>query len=979
VAVRKVAKRSTTSKTKSQRPASRKVWRVEVATRTDLPDPVGATVLSDIAELGIPGVKDVRFVRVFFIEMTDDTQRIRRVASELLSDAIVDVWKVDAHVLSAGRGKSVIEVARKPGVMDPTEASTLAGIRDMGLSARSVHTARRYILTGSLKRKPLELIAQKILANASIEEYFLNASAPSERPAAKPYRFRLRTVDLLSAEDDELMNINRRMSLYLDLNEMREIQKHFAGLKRNPTDVELEALAQTWSEHCVHKTFRSTVRMDGEVIQNLLRSTVMRVTRELDKPWCVSVFVDNAGVMTFDENHHVCFKVETHNHPSAIEPYGGSATGIGGVIRDPMGTGLGAKPIANTDIFCFAPPDMPYEDVPAGALHPKRVMRGVVAGVRDYGNRMGIPTVNGAVYFDERFVGNPLVYCGNVGLLPVGKVEKKAKKGDLVVVVGGRTGRDGIHGATFSSAELTEESETVSSGAVQIGNPIEEKRMLDVLMKARDLGLYTAVHDCGAGGLSGAVGELGEELGVEVHLDRVPLKYQGLAYWEIWVSEAQERMVISVPRKHEKKILDLFASEDVEATVIGSLTGRKRLELFYQGNPVADLSMDFLHHGVPLPEREATWTRPVHPEPKLPKKPDLGKALKTILSDYNVASKEWIIRQYDHEVQGASCIKSLVGVANDGPGDAAVLCPIPGSHRGIILSVGLNPRYADIDPYWMVASAIDEALRNLVAVGGDLEQVAILDNTCWGNTDKPEILGGLVRAAKACYDVAKVYGTPFISGKDSLNNEYATASGTISIPGCLLISAIGVMPDVTRAVTMDFKHTDNLIYLVGLTHNELGGSQYFAHLPDGKWVGNDVPQLDPEAGRDILRKVAKLTAAGLVRAAHDLSEGGLAVALAEMAFAGGLGCRVDLRMVPKRGLIEDDSVLLFSESNSRLLLEVLPENAERVEKMLAGVPHAQIGHVTLTGRVQAIGHSGRSVIDEDIAELKEAWQKPLRW
>ena len=981
MAVRKKATEASESRSaRATTPSEgRKVWRVEVATRADLTDPVGLNVVSDVAELGVTGVTGVRFGRVFFVEMRA-RRDIERVARELLADPVVDVWQVDGHVLEAGAGQSVIEVARKPGVMDPTEASALAGIGDMGLRARSVHTARRYLFTGELSPDQLKLIAEKILANGSIEEYVINADVSAERKSAEPYVFARREVPIRGLSDTALAEISRKGQLYLNLTEMRVIRKHFAELGREPTDVELESLAQTWSEHCVHKTFRGRIELDGQVIDNLLKSTIMRATRELAKPWCVSVFKDNAGVIEFDENFHVCFKVETHNHPSAIEPYGGAATGIGGVIRDPMGTGLGAKPVANTDVFCFAPPDMPYDQVPPGALHPKRVMKGVVAGVRDYGNRMGIPTVNGAVHFDPRFVGNPLVYCGNVGLLPVDRVDKEPREGDLVVVVGGRTGRDGIHGATFSSAELTEESETVSSGAVQIGNPIEEKRMVDVLTVARDRGLYDAIHDCGAGGLSGAVGELGAELGVEVHLDRVPLKYEGLAYWEIWVSEAQERMVVSVPPENEKEILDLFASEDVEATVIGKLTGRRRLELFYQGHQVADLSMEFLHEGVPMPNLAATWTRPTHTEPDLRGSRKLGELLKQILGDYNVASKEWIIRQYDHEVQGASAVKPLVGVRCDGPGDAAVLAPVAGSRRGIILSCGLNPRYSDIDPYWMAASAIDEALRNQIAVGGSLERVAILDNSCWGNVGKPEVLGGLVRAAQACYDFAKAYGTPFISGKDSLNNEYATARETISIPGCMLISAIGVMPDVTRAVTMDLKQAGNVLYLVGLTKEELGGSQFFAHLAGGH-VGNSVPEVDPELAPAVLRKVAALTQAGLVRAAHDLSEGGLAVAAAEMAFAGGLGCQINLRAVPKRGVIpmDRDEVLLFAESNSRLLLEVTPEDAEQVEKMLAGVPFAQVGRVLQGGRFRVTGSRGRVILDEDILELKEAWQEPLRW
>ncbi|HUV38408.1 MAG TPA: phosphoribosylformylglycinamidine synthase subunit PurL, partial [Planctomycetota bacterium] len=719
------------------------------------------------------------------------------------------------------------------------------------------------------------------------------------------------------------------------------------------------------------------IEYEGETIDNLLKHTVVRVTEELDKPWCVSVFKDNAGVIRFTEKNHVCFKVETHNHPSAIEPYGGAGTGIGGVIRDPMGTGMGAKPIANTDVFCFGRPDMKREDVPKGALHPKRVMKGVVAGVRDYGNRMGIPTVNGAVLFDDRFVGNPLVYCGNLGLIPVGMDRKRARKGDLIIVVGGRTGRDGIHGATFSSAELTQESETVSSGAVQVGNPIVEKKMLDVLLTARDRGLYTCITDCGAGGLSSAVGEMGEHLGAEVHLERVPLKYKGLAYWEIWISEAQERMVIAVPPKNEKEVLRLFRSENVEATTLGRFTGTKRLVLHYRGHKVCDLDMKFLHDGCPRKEIRAVWKPPRHEEPLyLPDKTDFGDDLRAILGSLNVASKEWVVRQYDHEVQGASAVKPLVGVHDDGPGDAAVLAPNRDDTRGIVLSNGINPGYSDIDPYWMAASAIDEALRQIIAVGGDLEQVALLDNFCWGNVDKPEVVGALVRAALACYDMAKVFGTPFISGKDSMNNEFRTEQGTISIPHTLLISAVGVIDDVTRCVTMDLKTAGNPVYILGETRNELGASEYFKLLGA---IGNNVPKVDARVAKRTMKALARATRKGLVRAAHDLSEGGLAVAAAEMAFAGALGLALDLAKLPVAKDVRRDDVRLFSQSNSRFLVEVERGRETDFEKLMKNVACARLGEVAATGRLVVKGTGGRTVIDADVAELKDAWKAPLAW
>jgi len=770
------------------------------------------------------------------------------------------------------------------------------------------------------------------------------------------------------------MAISRRGGLSLNLEEMQKIKAYFRGIGRNPTDVELETLAQTWSEHCVHKTLRGLIRMDGELIDNLLKSTIMRVTGELARPWCLSVFKDNAGVIAFDESWAVCFKVETHNHPSAIEPYGGANTGIGGVIRDPMGTGMGAKPIANTDVFCFAPLDYPAGKLPQGVLHPKRIMKGVVAGVRDYGNRMGIPTVNGAILFDERYLGNPLVYCGNVGLLPLTGVEKAARAGDLIYVIGGRTGRDGIHGATFSSVELTEDSESVSSGAVQIGNAIEEKKMVDVILQARDLGCYSAITDCGAGGLSSAVGEMGERIGAEVDLSRVPLKYEGLTYTEIWISEAQERMVLAVRPEKAAELERLCRSEDVEATRIGEFKPTGRLRLTYEGVEVCDLDMGFLHGGVPRLEREASWTRPAVTKVKaadLLKDP--GGDLKRLLASPDVASKEWVVRQYDHEVQGGSVLKPLVG-PGEGPGDGAVLCPVLDSERAIVLACGICPRYGDLDPYRMGASAVDEAVRNAVACGADPERLALLDNFCWGNTDRPEVLGSLVLAARGAADAARAHGTPFISGKDSLNNEYRVGDKTISIPGTLLISALGVIDDWYAAKSIDLKKAGDALYLVGFTRDEMGGSQFLRLY---RKLGDTVPEVELDLAPLVARGVARAVAAGMLRACHDLSDGGLAVALAEMIIAGRLGAQIDLASVQCEGAL-DEATVLFSESNSRFLAEVEPAKEQAfVEAMGHDVPVRRIGAVIAEPALRVIDRTNKALIDEKAEALAQAWRSGL--
>ena len=951
-------------------------WKIEVRNKPGVPDALGLGLKKDIEDLGISGVTSVGTVQVYTIDGDFGEQDIRSIGERLLTDPVTQEFSLaDEGGPKSTRGELVVEVGFNPGVMDPVEQSARKGISDLGLKGLdSIRTAKKYFISGRVSDEQLDRITEKLLMNPVIQHVVREKEA-AHVPEAE-YTFHVKYVNIESADDEELMRLSIQGQLYLDLTEMRAIRDYYKRLGRKPTDIELETLAQTWSEHCVHKTFRGIFDYNGEIIDNLLKRTVMRVTQELKKPWCVSVFEDNAGIIEFDEKYDLCFKVETHNHPSAIEPYGGAGTGIGGVIRDPLGTGLGAKPVLNTDVFCFGPPDMPHEKVPKGVLHPKRVFKGVVGGVRDYGNRMGIPTANGAVLFDERYLGNPLVYCGTIGILPKECSRKEVRSGDKIVVVGGRTGRDGIHGVTFASAELTEESEVISSGAVQIGNPITEKKMVDTLLQARDRGLYKAITDCGGGGLSSAVGEMGSTVGARVRLEKVPLKYKGLSYTEIWISEAQERMVVSVDPKKIDEIMSVFESEDVEATVIGEFTDTKRLQLTYEGETVADLDMEFLHHGVPRPQRKARWSPPTHPEPDFEDPGDLTPYVMEILSAWNVCSKEWVIRQYDHEVQGGSVLKPLLGIDNDGPGDACVFRPVLASNRGVIVSNGINPKYGDIDPYHMAASGIDEALRGIVAVGGNLERIALLDNFCWGNTDDPEKLGALVRAAQACYDTAVGYGTPFISGKDSLNNEFTDGERNISIPHTLLISAMGVMDDVTKAVSMDAKGGGNLIYVVGTTKQEMGGSHYYSVRG---YIGNSVPRVDPVDGKKVMDAVSRAIAGELVRACHDCSEGGIGVAAAEMAFAGGLGMEITLAEVPMEDTRDRNDVILFSESNSRFVVEVSQENRKAFERTMADVPHACVGRVTDTGEFRVFGLKGQPVVTAPVKELKEAWQKPLRW
>ncbi|MDA0834148.1 MAG: phosphoribosylformylglycinamidine synthase subunit PurL [Planctomycetota bacterium] len=973
------------------------LWDIEIKPAPHQPDREGRRLLGEAQSLGLNSLRDIRTAKSFLVEGDLDAAEIERAARTLLVDQVVEVFSTHAlngnttQVTSDKGGNKLIHILFKPGVTDNVAQSTLQALQGHDLHADRVATCRRYWFNADANPDELRRFGEKVLSNAAIELIVEGPLHLDSLSIGHPYAFVLNTIPLLSMNTDELVKLSREGQLALQKDEMLAIQAYFREQGREPTDIELETIAQTWSEHCSHKTLAGRIRYredDRETLfTNMLKETVFAATMTLREQagaddWCVSVFRDNAGVVKFNDDFDVCMKVETHNHPSAIEPYGGANTGLGGVIRDPLGTGLGAKPVCNTDVFCFAPPTMSANELPPGVLHPKAVLSGVVAGVRDYGNRMGIPTVNGSIFFDERYLGNPLVYCGNVAMIPVGKSQKQANPGDYIVSVGGRTGRDGIHGATFSSIELTHESEEISGGSVQIGNAITEKMVLDAVLTARDLGLYSAITDCGAGGFSSAVGEMGEETGAEVWLEKAPLKYDGLSYTEIWISEAQERMILAVPPHQWDKLHQVCADEGVEATIIGQFTDTKRLVLKYDSHQVGDVSMAFLHDGRPKTVRDAVYRIPAE-RPLTKPTSKIGSYesdLKKILGSGNVCSKEWVIRQYDHEVQAGSVVKPLVGVNDDGPSDAAVVQPLLNSKRGLVISNGMNPKFGDLDPYWMAASAIDEAIRNCVAVGADPQCIAILDNFCWGNTDRPETLGSLVRAALACRDFAVAYRTPFISGKDSLNNEftYIDAEGkkqTVAIPASLLISALGQIENVASAVTMDFKEPGNLIYLVGTTYDELGGS----HWADIQGViGGTVPRVRPESAMLLYRQIHELIKAGLVRSCHDLSEGGLAVSLAESAFAGGYGATCDLGTVPTEGDLDDIS-RLFSESNSRLILEIKPEDPQRVDEMLSNIPHAAIGVVSDKPRLTVLGLNEQIIIDQAIDDLKTAWQKPLTW
>jgi phosphoribosylformylglycinamidine (FGAM) synthase-like enzyme/phosphoribosylformylglycinamidine (FGAM) synthase PurS component len=976
--------------------ASTRVHRFEVWPLASVGDPRGEATKAEAGRLGIVA-KGVRTARVYLIQADLTAGQVERVGRALLTNPVVDDTRVG--VTACGAGVQTVEVMPLPGVMDPAAQTVEDAVREL-TGVQEVHavTGVRYDFEG-VTRAQADEIAARLLFNPAIQGVHTSAYVPGAFPVPRAADQTLRRVALRELSDEQLTKLSRDAHLFLSLEEMQALRAEYQRVGREPTDIELETLAQTWSEHCVHKTLKSrivyretatgagtgagagvalagasgssghgikwegrpghVVNADGSVtIDNLLKRTVAAATHELiaeGVDWTLSVFKDNSGVIRFDETHAVCIKVETHNHPSAIEPYGGAATGVGGCIRDVIATGLGAQPIANTDVFCVGYPDdwqesrgnaafdagslsrregTPYA-LPKGVLHPRRVLSRVVDGVRDYGNRMGIPTVNGAVYFDNRYVGNPLVFCGCIGLMRADMVHGGAKPGDRIIALGGRTGRDGIHGATFSSAELTDTHADEFSHAVQIGNAIEEKRTLDAIMRARDSEggpLYHGMTDCGAGGFSSAVGEMGSKLGAEVHLDRAPLKYAGLRYDEIWISESQERFVLAVPAANVPALQKICDEEGVLLADLGHFgTPNADLILNFRGEEVGRLSMHFLHEGIPMPTREAVWN-PVLVAPASSRcwsaasapesRPtasianslasttpastpagsrchqegtDLRTRLLQLLAHPNIASKRWIVRQYDHEVRGNTVVKPLVGPGGIGPGDATVIQPVPGSKQGLAIGCGMAVHLGDVqnggDPYEAALAAVDECVRNLVCVGADPDRIAILDNFCWPSCGKPENLASLVRAAEGCYDAAKAYRTPFVSGKDSLNNQLRLADGrVIEIPPTLLITGMGVLGDVSRCVTMDLKARTHGPAL-SLQDRDLfllrSGS--IGHPLTGHF---DALRMNRLAAQFLSLLIQR----GFVAAVHDVSEGGLLTAVAEMLIASSdsIGAEIDV-------------------------------------------------------------------------------------
>ncbi|MCX6692074.1 MAG: AIR synthase-related protein [Methanoregula sp.] len=895
-----------------------------------------------------------------------------------------------------------IEVGFLPGVTDNVGTTAKQTIEDFFsfrfLDGESVTSSQLFFVRGALSPDSVQELAST-LANPLVNrvhirtrrEYGSRGMDPvvpsvhlNEIPTAETVDLDLDDANLARLGKEGIPDAatgQRRGPLALDLAQLHTIRNYFKKKGRKPTDVELESLAQTWSEHCKHTIFASA--MDDDIPQGLYKSCIQAATNKIrkekgKKDICVSVFSDNSGAIIFDETYLVTHKVETHNSPSALDPFGGALTGIVGVNRDTIGFGLGAKPCLNYYGYCVGDPDTDPKLFRGKnrlnpILSPRQILDGVVRGVGVGGNCSGIATPQGWCCFHDRYTGKPLVFAGTVGVMPrehKGRKlsEKRAKAGDLIVMVGGRVGKDGIHGATFSSEPLDPASPVT---AVQIGDPITQKKLSDVIVKeARDPGLYRSITDNGAGGLSCSVAEMAKECnGCHVALDKVPLKYPGMAPWEIWISESQERMTLAIPKENLNAFLDLVQRREVEATVIGTFTDTGKCVVECHGDVVMDVDLDFLHDGLPKKHLKTTFTQKTYPEPDPACPARLDETLLSLLQRKNICSKEFISIQYDHTVQGGHVLGPVQGKGRV-QAAASLTKVVPGSKKGVGLSQGLFPSYSEIDPYRMAAAGIDTAIRGLIAIGIPLDQIALLDNFCWCSSDNPERLGQLKRAAQGCYDVATAFGTPFISGKDSMFNDFSGFDAKsnpvkISVPPTLLISSIGIHPDVISAVSMDAKFEGDLIYVIGETSEELGGSEYFASLGS---TGNTVPALDAGKAKARYRRLTDAIGKELVASAHPVSHGGLAVALAKVAIAGRIGMDITI----PSGMRPD--YYLFSESLSRFVVTVSPANQKAFEK-IASTDAVLLGQ--LSGRSLRVA-AQKNLIDIPVDDLENAYKLPFR-
>lgn len=1050
--------------------------RIECRVRTGIPDGRSEQLQRKLGRNVEPFL--VRNVDVYLIDDRFDPDSAIALLGDLVSTSLV-VDRAARESLDF-EWTHAVEIVAKPGVTDPIAATLNAVLSELshGFDPAPAQTARQIVFHApTLSIEQISARCAKVYNPLIEQASIIERGRASEHPpsstdtrsstktaiprvsvfpdsyprAGAPPVERIEQYALDALTAGELEQINRQRLLALIPAELEAIRGYYArpevhrrredfGLT-GATDVELEMFGQTWSEHCKHKIFAAEIRVDERfTVNGLFRSTIASVTGTLsaERDDLLSVFDDNSGVVRFDDQWAACFKAETHNSPSALDPYGGAITGIVGVNRDILGTGLGAKPIFNTNVLCFADPSCPEEEVPESLLPPARVLEGVHHGIVDGGNQSGIPVVAGGFLFDDSYLGKPLVFCGTGGLMPMSTAgkpgwEKSAKCGDIAVMTGGRIGKDGIHGATFSSLALDETSPT---SAVQIGDPITQKKMIDFLLEARDEGLMSSLTDNGAGGLSSSLGEMARESGgIEVDLDRCPVKYEGLAPWEIWVSESQERMSAAVPPENLNRFLALSAEHGVESTAIGTFTDHGSILLRYESRVVCSMDMEFLHNGLPGLELTATWIPPERrtsrprehrsvsageqasmredtvrsPSEALsssgaPSSRELVHVLHALLRDPNVGSREALIRRYDHEVQGATVGKAFVGRCADGPSDGGIVQPVPGSRQGLTVSHGICPRYGDWDAYRMAVCAVDEAYRAHIGLGGNPDRAWALDNFCWPDPVRSERtpdgefkLAQLVRACRGLADACLCYGIPLISGKDSMKNDARTGSRTISVRPTLLVSLMGTIDDVSLSLSSDFKQGGDRVYLLGSTRGELGGTAYERHFGP-LWEPSPLP--DTAASAALYRALAAAIHAGLVRSSHDLSDGGLAAALAESAIGGRLGCTVCLDEVELEPILDSPQInsaeptafpdfpehsmatrearrLLFSESAGRFVVSVPADRRDDFEAHMKGHPCLGIGEVTDEKTLSV--SLGEERLNMNLEDLTGSWHEFDRW
>ncbi|MCL2294074.1 MAG: AIR synthase-related protein [Spirochaetes bacterium] len=973
-------------------------------------------LLEQLKQSVSPLINNVKIVDVYITHGID--QLTPELAKKLFSDTVAQKPSIHTPAafkkeLADAEWRYLFEVAYKPGVTNPA-VITLKSVIEAEIGKKIcdadviLQTAMQYLIESPALEKNIVEKLKRVFFNPVVQvlefrDGGLDALENHPLPTVYPYKVVqsnavIEKIPIHQMAEKELKEISEKKFLALSLDEMNAIKNYFAdentararleaGIGQDATDAELEMIAQTWSEHCKHKIFQATIEYkdnetgETENIKSVFSTYIKKATKELSekRPFLKSVFHDNSGVIDFDDENLVCFKVETHNSPSALDPYGGAITGVLGVNRDIMGTGKGARPFFNTNVLCVGEVETHESKIPEGLFHPRTILKGAHQGVKDGGNQSGIPTVAGALLFDESFIGKPLVFCGTGGILPYkiageGSWIKHIDAGDFAVMAGGRVGKDGIHGATLSSQAMEEGT----PAAVVMGDPMTQKIMLDFLLEARDAGLYKGITDNGAGGISSSLGEMAEYCGgVRIDLHKCPLKYDGLAPWEILVSESQERMSLAVSPDKIEEFLELAKKRGVEATVVGEFTNSGFVDIRFGNERAGLLSLEFLHRGNPEMRLKAEWQRPETADIPLPEL-DCNVILKTLLNESNIASKEVFVRQYDHEAGAGSVVKPFTGKNSDAPSDGAVIRPVLTSKRGITVTHGICPRYGDRDTYNMAACAVDEAFRAHIAQGGNPEYAAILDNFCWPDPIESEStpdgkykLAQLVRACKGLYDAAIGYSLPLISGKDSMKNDAKIDGKKVSVRPTLLISLIGIIDNFEKAVTTDFKDEGDFIYIIGNTNGELGGTslEKLARMNLGK-----APMPDINNAFKLYTALSKAISRGLVKSCHDISDGGIAIALAESCLGGDLGADISIDMLPGTDKNTETARILFCETPSRFIATIKPDNIKEFEDIMHGYSVCKIGSTT-KDPVLKITRDRNYVVDMPVSKIAEAWKR----